>query len=554
MTDTARKALQQGVPLLEVSGLQVSFGATDVVKEMDFALGRGEILGIVGESGSGKTVSCRALTGLLPDHARVSGRMRFDGRDYDLSDRSGCARLRGSQISMIFQDPMSALDPLMRIRRQLALRGASGAQAEQLLEKVGFPDPSAVLDRYPHQLSGGQCQRVLIACAMISRPRVLIADEPTTALDVTIQAGILNLLRETVQHAGMSMLFITHDLSVVSELCDRVLVMRHGQIEEVGKATEILRHPRATYTRSLIAAIPRPENKGKRLPTLEDLQSGSSPLQLPGAPFINRKGDPVLSFRHIRVNYKRPDGGQFRAVDDISLDVYENEILGIVGESGSGKSTLSKSAVGLVRPDSGEIRIDGDPVDWTKATRADRRKIQYIFQDPRGALDPARRVLSQVREPLDVHAIGRESDRDRIAANELCRAGLDPSLHLRKPGSLSGGQRQRVTIARALALEPRVLICDESVSALDVSVQARILNTLLEIRAQRNVAILFISHDLSVIQHICDRVVVMRAGKIVESGLVDDVWRSPAEAYTRELLSSLPQLPTAGVHHEALAV
>lgn len=545
MTDRAGKSDRPGTLLLEVTGLRVSFGATDVVQGMDFALGRGEIFGIVGESGSGKTVSCRALTGLLPDHASVSGHMTFGGGNYDLSDRSACARLRGNHISMIFQDPMSALDPLMRIRRQLALRGAGDAQAHRLLQQVGFPDPTAVLDRYPHQLSGGQCQRIVIACALISRPRLLIADEPTTALDVTIQAGILDLLRKTVRHAGMSMLFITHDLSVVSELCDRVLVMRHGRIEEVGRPREIFRHPRATYTHSLVAALPRPENKGKRLPALEDLQCGSSPRPLPRAPSINRKSEPVLCFSNVRVSYGQPDGSRFRAVDDISLDVYENEILGIVGESGSGKSTLSRSAVGLVRPERGKIRIDGDLIDWAKATRADRRRIQYIFQDPRSALDPSRRVLSQVRELLDVHGIGRESERDRIAANELCRAGLDSSLHLRKPGSLSGGQRQRVTIARALALEPRILICDEIVSALDVSVQARILNLLLEIRAQRNIAILFISHDLSVIQHICDRVVVMRAGKIVESGLVDDVWRMPAKAYTRELLNALPQLPAA---------
>ncbi|MBL0373510.1 ABC transporter ATP-binding protein [Rhizobium sp. KVB221] len=541
---------QQGAPLLEVSNLRISFGATPVVQGINFALGAGEILGIVGESGSGKTVSCRVLTGLLSDQASSSGQMTFNGRDYDLSDRSACAGLRGKQISMIFQDPMSALDPLMKMRRQLALRGADQAQAEALFKQVGFPDPSAILDRYPHQLSGGQCQRVAIACAMISQPRILVADEPTTALDVTIQAGILKLLKETVQHMGTSMIFITHDLSVVSELCNRVLVMRRGRIEEVRRTAEMLRHPHSTYTRSLLAAIPRAENKGQRLPTLEDIQSGNPPRPLPAAPHIDKSGVPVLSFRNVGVDYLRAGGGNFRAIDDINLDVYANEILGVVGESGSGKSTLSKAAVGLVKTASGEIRIRGRQANWLRAKRSERRDVQYIFQDPRGALDPARRVLSQVREPLDVHGIGERSQRDRMAGEELCRAGLEPEFHQRKPGSLSGGQRQRVTIARALALKPKLLICDESVSALDVSVQARILNMLLEIRAERNIAILFISHDLSVIQHLCDRVIVMRAGKIIETGSVGEVWNSPVAQYTQELLTALPQLPAVHKHYE----
>lgn len=550
MANIAQNQLQQSITLLEVSDLRVSFGKTDVVHGIDFAVQSGEILGIVGESGSGKTVSCRALSSLLPDSARSSGRMMFDGQSYDLSDRNSCARLRGDQISMIFQDPMSALDPLMKIRRQFALRGVQGQAAETLLRQVGFSEPLTILNRYPHQLSGGQCQRIVIACAMITKPKLLIADEPTTALDVTIQAGILNLLRKTVRETGMSMVFITHDLSVVSELCDRVLVMQHGKTVEVGHTAQLLRHPRATYTRSLIAAIPRPENKGKRLPSLEDIRSGNEPAPMPVVPVINRANQPVLSFRNICVDYKRADGSAFRAVDNISLDVHHNEIVGIVGESGSGKSTLSKTAVGLVKPTSGGILIDGQPVEWDKAGRADRRQIQYIFQDPRGALDPSRRVLSQIREPLDVHNIGEKNERNALASQELTRAGLDLSLHMRKPGHLSGGQRQRVTIARALALSPKILICDESVSALDVSVQAKILNTLLEIRAQRNIAILFISHDLSVIQHLCDRVVVMQGGKVVETGLVDDVWQTPTQNYTRELLSALPQLPVAAMHHE----
>lgn len=542
-----------GDPLMEVAQLSVSFGGNRVVDHMDFGLGRGEILGIVGESGSGKTVSCRALTGLLPAKAQASGRLTFDGKTYDLSNPKALEALRGDKISMIFQDPMSALDPLMRIHRQFALRGLNKAAAATALAEVGFADPATILSRYPHQLSGGQCQRIMIACAMISEPRLLIADEPTTALDVTIQAGILSLLRERMRRTGMSILFITHDLGVVSEFCDRVLVMQQGQIKEIGRTADVLSAPRAAYTQSLIAAIPSAANRGQRLPTLKDLEAGRAVAALPAAPRIERKHTPVLSLRNISVDYMRPDRSRFRAVDDISLDLHANEILGIVGESGSGKSTLAKAAIGLVSPSAGEICINGQAMDWRRASRADRRQMQYIFQDPRGALDPSRHILSQVREPLDVHGIGKRTERHELASQALLRAGLEPAHHLRRPGNLSGGQRQRATIARALALSPQILICDESVSALDVSVQARILNTLLEIRASQNIAILFISHDLSVIRHLCDRVLVMQHGKVVETGPVEEVWGAPKQAYTRALLAALPQLPQVVRKEKVLA-
>lgn len=530
--------------LLSVQGLRVGFGGSgDVLHGIDFDLLQGEILGIVGESGSGKSVTCRAMMGLLPKTARIHGRMRFSGQELSLSQPDGLARLRGHDMAMIFQDPMSALDPLMRIRRQFALRGLGASAAEDLLSRCGLPDPGELLDSYPHRMSGGQCQRVAIACALARRPRVLVADEPTTALDVTVQARLLHELRSLARDDGMSIVLVTHDLGVVAETCDRVLVMHQGQLIESGRVHDVLRSPRAAYTRELLGAIPRAERKGKRLITVQESRHDPARESLPLPPVIDPAAEPVLRFHDVRVEYPRSDGTYLAAVDDVSLEIYPREIVGIVGESGSGKSTLAKTAVGLVKPSKGHVDLDGRQLDWETLPRRDRRLIQYIFQDPRGALDPLRRAVDQVREVLDLHAIGARRDREALARQELMRAGLEATLHERRPARLSGGQRQRVTIARALALKPRVLICDESVSALDVSVQARILNTLLRLRAESDLTILFISHDLSVIHHLCDRVAVMRQGQILEQGETSAVWNAPRATYTRTLLASLPRLP-----------
>jgi peptide/nickel transport system ATP-binding protein len=457
--------------------------------------------------------------------------MTFEGREFDLSRPKPIARLRGAGISMIFQDPMSAPDPLMTVRRHLALRTSS--DPVDLLRIAGFDDPGRVIDSFPHQMSGGQCQRVAIACALARRPRLLVADEPTTALDVTVQAGILDRLRKIAESQGMAIIFVTHDLAVAYQLCNQIIVMKDGMVVETGRAEAVLTSPQAEYTRRLIASIPNARHKrhGNRT-------SVAGEKCLPVAA-------PVLKLRNISVDYKRSNGVGLKAVCNASIEVHAGEILGLVGESGSGKSTLAKTAVGLATPSSGSVELNGEIIDWTKPRLSWRKDIQYIFQDPRGALDPLGRILKQVRQPLDIHRIGDSGSRSQAARARLVETHLDESLHLRKPGSLSGGQRQRATIARALTVTPRVLICDESVSALDVSIQARILELLLDLRDRHGLAILFISHDLSVIQHICDRVVVMKQGEIVEEGETTALFQHPRQPYTRNLIAALPQLPTS---------
>lgn len=526
--------------LFSLRELSVSFGDAsggNAVSNVSFDLERGEILGIVGESGSGKSVTCRAAIGLLPDNAKIEGEMIFEGQRLALSKPRAFANLRGVGLSMVFQDPMSALDPLMTVRRHLELRARD--DPGRLLENAGLDEPSAVLDSYPHQLSGGQSQRVAIACALARRPKLLIADEPTTALDVTVQAGILQRLRQLSRERGMAMIFVTHDLAVVYQLCDRVLVMKDGRIVEQGNTDTVLTAPKDPYTRELLAAIPRPAHRRRCLTAPSNEADKGTIASRTGSTAIK----PVLRFEQIRVQYKRQDGSSFEAVRGVSAVIRRGEILGLVGESGSGKSTLAKTAVGLTVPIGGRVFLDDEPLDWSKPQMRWRRDIQYIFQDPRGALDPTARIMSQIRLPLDVHRLGAKAERTPHAQRVMMEAQLDASLHSRKPGSLSGGQRQRATIARALTLQPKVLICDESVSALDVSIRARILDLLLDLRETLAITILFISHDLSVIRHICDRVLVMRRGELVEEGDTIQLFQQPKTAYTQELIASLPLLP-----------
>ncbi|RWK47789.1 MAG: ABC transporter ATP-binding protein [Mesorhizobium sp.] len=530
-------------PLISVQGVGVAFAGQrgSALRGIAFDLMPGEILGIVGESGSGKSVMCRAIAGLLPPSAGVEGQMNFEGRTYRLSDQKALAGLRGHGIAMIFQDPMSALDPLMSVRRHLALR--TPADPALLLTMAGFSDPGKVLGSYPHQMSGGQCQRVAIACALAREPRLLIADEPTTALDVTVQAGILKRLKAIAEERGMAIIFITHDLAVAYQVCNQIVVMRNGAVVETGSANTVLTEPRADYTRHLIASMPRPRSNA---PELTQQITPSSVLRTIAT---SNGGHLALRLDNISVAYKKPDGSRFDAVRNVSVDVGEGEIVGLVGESGSGKSTLAKAAVGLVTPTAGRICLNGRVVDWSRPEPSWRREIQYIFQDPRGALDPLGRIIHQVRQPLDIHRLGDKSEREGVARARLLETHLDDTLFGRKPASLSGGQRQRATIARALTVRPRVLICDESVSALDVSIQAKILDLLLDLRDKYALAILFISHDLSVIQHICDRVVVMRHGTLIEEGQTFELFRNPTESYTRDLIAALPRLPDAPPSH-----
>nr|WP_309504605.1 ABC transporter ATP-binding protein [uncultured Roseovarius sp.] len=526
-------------PLLSMKGGGVRFAqnaALPACEDISFDLHPGEILGIVGESGSGKSVTCRALMGMLPQTATVSGSMCFEGRQLDLSDKRATAQLRGPSLSMIFQDPMSALDPVMTVRSHLALRTKS--DPIPILQQAGLADPEPLLESYAHRLSGGQCQRIAIACALAQNPKVLIADEPTTALDVTVQAGILRQLKRLASDRDMAIIFVTHDLGVVYQLCDRVLVMQQGRVVEQGWVQTVLTAPQHVYTKQMLAALPRPCSRGFRL----GLSESDTPAQVTAPPRI-QPNNPVLRFADVTVQYRRGNGEGFNAVDGVTLDLRQGEILGVVGESGSGKSTLAKTAVGLALPSQGKVLLNDKVLNWADAKMSWRRDVQYIFQDPRGALDPAARILRQVRQPLDIHRVGNSAEREARARALLAETRLEENLFDRKPGSLSGGQRQRATIARALALQPKVLICDESVSALDVTIQARVLNLLLDLREKFGVAILFISHDLSVIHQICDRVAVMRQGQLVEQGKTEPLFASPSHPYTQNLLSAVPRLP-----------
>jgi peptide/nickel transport system ATP-binding protein len=395
------------------------------------------------------------------------------------------------------------------------------------------------MDSYAHQLSGGQCQRIAIACALAHNPKVLIADEPTTALDVTVQAEILRQLKRLASDRDMAIILVTHDLGVVYQLCDRVLVMQQGRVVEQGWVQTVLTDPQHVYTKQMLAALPRPCSRGHRL----GLFSNDTPAPLAAPPLI-QPNNPVLRFADVTVQYRRGNGEGFNAVDGVTLDLRQGEILGLVGESGSGKSTLAKTAVGLAAPSQGKVLLNGETLNWADPKMEWRRDVQYIFQDPRGALDPAARILRQVRQPLDIHHVGTSAEREARARALLAETRLGENLFDRKPGSLSGGQRQRATIARALALQPKVLICDESVSALDATIQARVLNLLLDLREKFGVAILFIRHDLSVIHQICDRVAVMRQGQLVEQNQSEPLFASPAHPYTQNLLSAVPRLPT----------
>lgn len=518
--------------VLAANGLSVTFdtphGLVPTIHGIDIALRPGEILGLVGESGSGKSVTCQALLGLLPNNAQVDGTARIQGSPLALSDRAALARLRGRHMSMIFQDPMSALDPLMSVRRHLFQRlrrhGATGDLTDQaltLLRRAGIADTGRIFDAYPHQLSGGLCQRVAIALALAGAPEFLVADEPTTALDVTIQAQVLDLFAELRAREGLAIVLISHDLGVVAEICDRVSVMYQGSIVETGAVDQVLTAPVHDYTRSLLAARP-------------DIDS---PLPARAA---SAGSEPLLTVRNAGVTFRSNDGSDLRALDGVSFDVDRGETLGIVGESGSGKSTLAKGIMRLIPQFEGVITLGGQAIDT--ATPALRRRMQYVFQDPLGALDPRMSVLSQVREPLDIHRIGTKPERRERALSLMEAVGLHPDLHASAPIEISGGQRQRVVLARALALQPEILICDEPVSALDVSTQAQVLDLLADLRRKLGLTMLFISHDLSVVRQVSDRIAVMRRGEIVELAPVDQIFRAPRHDYTRTLLKAVPRI------------
>jgi len=530
-----------GEPVLVVEKLAVALpsGADRpyAVDRVSLTLRAGEILGIVGESGSGKSMSANAAMGLLPETVRlVGGRILLGGTDLLTLDEAELYAVRGRRIAMIFQEPMTALNPLMRIEAQIAeVFAAHGlltprtrrSRALELLAEVGLPDPARAAAAYPFQLSGGQRQRVMIAMALALEPQVLIADEPTTALDVTTQAQILRLIRDLQARRGMAVMFITHDFGVVAEIADRVAVMQHGRIVEEGRAADVLERPQHPYTAKLIAAIP-------------DMEAGA------GRAARAAPRDSVLDVEGLTKSYTL-GGGLFRAprtvaaVRDVTFTLGRGETLGIVGESGSGKSSVGRCLVRLQDPDGGRVRLGG--IDMAglsgEALRQARRRIQMVFQDPYGSLNPRVRVGRAIADgPI---AYGEDVGTALKAASALLeRVGLDASAVDRYPHEFSGGQRQRIGIARALALKPEIIVADEAVSALDVSIQAQILDLLDELKRELHLSLLFITHDLRVAAKICDRVMVMEKGAVVEIGPGPEIFSNPREPYTRSLVAAIP--------------
>jgi peptide/nickel transport system ATP-binding protein len=525
-------------------------GRRRVLDLVGFDLKAGETLCIAGESGSGKSVTSLAIMGLLPKASLqiASGSILFGDRDLaKLSDRQ-MRSIRGGDIAMVFQEPMTSLNPVMSIGTQLmeAIRehqGTEGGTAEavalRMLDAVQITDPARRLKQFPHELSGGMRQRVMIAMALSCRPKVLIADEPTTALDVTVQAQILKLMRELKQEFGTSIILITHDMGVVAEMADRVVIMQSGKIVEDGSAFAVFKQPKEDYTKELLAAVPR-----------LGAHSGTDgpPRITPGiATAAPADRTPILNVRSLTVTYGSQAGWLFKgktpaaAVDDVSFDILPGRTLGLVGESGSGKSTTGKAVLGLI-PFTGNVLIDGQEIGGLgqRAMQPVRRTAQMIFQDPYASLDPRMSVGAAVAEPLVIHGIGSKSERGDQVAELLRRVGLTPDAATRYPHEFSGGQRQRICIARALALRPKLIVADESVAALDVSVRARVLDLMLELQETMGLAYLFISHDMAVVERMSHHVAVMRGGRIVETGTRREIFENPKDEYTRTLMAAVP--------------
>lgn len=525
------------MPLVEIKNLHVALppGAdrTLAVEDVSLEIGRKQIVCIVGESGSGKSLTAHAVMGLLPRGVMATGgSIVFDGVDLLKEPPEAMRKRRGRDIAMIFQDPMAALNPVVAIGRQVAEQirahqsvseGQALKQAGEMLGQMGLKDVGALLKAYPHQLSGGQRQRVMIAMALSLSPKLLIADEPTTALDVTTQAQILKLIKRIQAEREMSVLLITHDFGVVADMADSVAVMRHGRVVESGDAKTVLGRPAHSYTRALIAAVPRGESKLAPLPV-------STPLvKVEGLTKRFRRGG--LFFRPPAVI----------ALDNVTLSLSRGETLGIVGESGSGKSTLARCVIRLLDPDAGQVLLDGADIAHAKekTLRPMRRRIQMVFQDPFSSLNPRQTVGDIVIAGPRAHGEDVKQARAR-AADMLRLVGLNPETMNRFPHEFSGGQRQRIGLARALMLKPEVLIADEPVSALDVTVQAQVLKLLDDVRRQMNLAMLFITHDMRVAAEICHRVMVMRHGKVVECGPTSEIFANPATEYTKALLAAIP--------------
>jgi oligopeptide/dipeptide ABC transporter ATP-binding protein len=564
------------MPLLTVKDLRTYFhtrsGVYRAVDGVSFHLERGETLGIVGESGSGKSVTCYSLMGLVPQPpGRIeSGSALFDGVDLLSAPEAQLRSIRGRRISMIFQDPMTSLNPYTRVSEQIIepllihekiSRTAALARALTMLEAVGITDAAKRMHSYPHEFSGGMRQRVMIAMALITKPDILIADEPTTALDVTVQAQILALLKKLQREFGMAVIFVTHDLGVVSGLCDRVQVMYAGRIMETADTRTLFRDPQHAYTKALQRCVPALQEKGRPLFTIPGLPPDlSKPIDedallarfalTPDAPAIAKPprapieaNDNILEIKALETHFPARSG-VVRAVDGVTFAIKRGEVIGLVGESGSGKSTLGRTLMQLIPPTAGAVILEGKNL--TTGTAAEfatkRRDLQMVFQDPFASLNPRMTVFATLSEPLLVHRICPPAEVKNRVSELMSQVGL-PVRDLQKyPHEFSGGQRQRIAIARALALNPRIIIADEPVSALDVSIQAQILNLLADLVHRLDLTLIFISHDLSVVKHISDRIAVMYRGKIVEMGPTLEVMDNPQHGYTRTLLSAIPRI------------
>ncbi|RCS40563.1 ABC transporter ATP-binding protein [Bremerella cremea] len=593
--------------LLKVDDLRTFFHGEEVVKAVDgisFKLEEGETLGIVGESGSGKSVTSLSIMQLLARSAQIeSGTISFLGTDLVRLPDPAMRKIRGKDISMIFQEPMTSLNPVFTVGSQVmeAIRlhqrvskTEAREQTIQLFDEVGIPEPHKRIHYYPHQMSGGQKQRVMIAMALSCNPKLLIADEPTTALDVTIQAQILDILRRLRDSRGMSILFITHDLGVIAEIADHVLVMYRGKVVEHGEIQQIFENPQHAYTKGLLACRPRLDTKFRRLPTVSDfmestatevgieitekemstekfdqlLQTGRGRLLHP-KPILKEIGHPwrdgeyradtkcvaddekpILRVRGLQVHFPIRKGvfsrvhGHVKAVDGIDFDVFRGQTLGLVGESGCGKTTTGRAILRLIEPTDGMVEFQGQNVRALRGAslREMRKKLQIIFQDPYGSLNPRMTIESAICEPMVIQGLGGTRKQQSQRAAELMEeVGMNPDHLRRYPHEFSGGQRQRICIARALAVKPEFLVCDESVSALDVSVQAQVLNLLKDLQERHGLTYIFISHDLSVVKFMADMMAVMNAGKIVEFGPAEDIYANPAEEYTRKLISATPK-------------
>ena len=580
-------------PLLQVQNLSIDFIAdgivTNAVKGISFEVATGEIMAIVGESGSGKSVTALSLLQLLPQQANIKGKMLFSKNEtapVDLLNVSAkeINTIRGKDIAMIFQEPMTSLNPVftcgyqvvetIQLHQQISSATAKEKTIE-LFEKVKLPEPANMVNRYPHQLSGGQKQRVMIAMAMSCNPALLIADEPTTALDVTVQKTILLLIKELQKQTGLGVIFITHDLGLVADIADKVVVMYKGEIIEQGITKNVLQNPQQPYTKALLACRPAKHQRGERLPVVNDFFSAAAngndvkfesflsdetktkeviSSQLKNETTENNllknyNASPVLKVENLKIYYPgkkklfKKNIEPFKAVDDVSLKVYKGETVGLVGESGCGKTTLGRAILQLIPSTSGNIILDGRNLAMLSGRDLQllRKDLQIVFQDPYGSLNPRLMVGNAIMEPMKVHGILNSTSQRKEKVIELLeKVNLSADHFNRYPHQFSGGQRQRICIARALALNPSFLIFDESVSALDVSVQAQVLNLLNNLKKEFGFTSIFISHDLSVVRYISDRILVMSKGKIVEEGLADEVYFSPKNEYTKKLIDAIP--------------